>query len=47
METNPVPAKAAMEMLGLVGGEVRLPLVPATEKCRAVLREEMRQLGLL
>jgi 4-hydroxy-tetrahydrodipicolinate synthase len=46
-ETNPVPVKAAMEMLGLVGGETRLPLLPATEKCRAALREELRQLGLL
>jgi dihydrodipicolinate synthase/N-acetylneuraminate lyase len=36
-----------MEMLGLVGGETRLPLLPATEKCRAALREELRQLGLL
>ena len=47
METNPVPTKAAMEMLGLVGGETRLPLLPATEKCRAVLREELGKLGLL
>jgi 4-hydroxy-tetrahydrodipicolinate synthase len=47
LETNPVPAKAAMEMLGLVGGETRLPLLPATDTCRAVLREEMGKLGLL
>jgi 4-hydroxy-tetrahydrodipicolinate synthase len=47
LETNPVPAKAAMEMLGLVGGETRLPLLPATDTCRAVLREEMEKLGLL
>jgi len=47
LETNPVPTKAAMEMLGLVGGETRLPLLPATDKCRAVLREELGKLGLL
>jgi 4-hydroxy-tetrahydrodipicolinate synthase len=47
LETSPVPTKAAMEMLGIVGGETRLPLLPATEKCRAVLREELGKLGLL
>jgi 4-hydroxy-tetrahydrodipicolinate synthase len=47
LETNPVPVKAAMEMLGLVGGETRLPLVPATEACRAAVRREMEKLGLL
>jgi len=47
VETNPVPVKAAMEMLGLASAEVRLPLVPATERCRAVVREELTKLGLL
>jgi 4-hydroxy-tetrahydrodipicolinate synthase len=47
LETNPVPVKAAMEILGLVGGETRLPLLPATESCRQVLRKELSQLGLL
>lgn len=47
LETNPVPVKAAMEMLGLCSGAVRLPLTPATDKCRAILREEMQALGLL
>jgi 4-hydroxy-tetrahydrodipicolinate synthase len=46
-ETNPVPVKAAMEMLGLCSGDVRLPLTPATEKCRGILREEMKALGLV
>jgi len=47
VETNPVPVKAAMEMLGLVSGEVRLPLVSATDGCRTLLREELGKLGLL
>lgn len=47
LETNPVPVKAAMEMLGLCSGSVRLPLLPATDKCREVVREEMKTLGLL
>jgi len=47
LETNPVPVKAAVELLGLASGEPRLPLVPATDRCRAVLREELSKLGLL
>lgn len=47
LETNPAPVKAALDLLGLASAEVRLPLVPATECCRAVLREELRKLGLL
>jgi dihydrodipicolinate synthase/N-acetylneuraminate lyase len=39
--------KAALELLEIASAEVRLPLVPATDRCRAVLREEMRELGLL
>jgi len=46
-EVNPVPVKAAMEMLGLCSAEVRLPLLPATERCRGALREELSKLGLL
>jgi 4-hydroxy-tetrahydrodipicolinate synthase len=47
LETNPAPVKAAMEVLGLADGKTRLPLLPATESCRAVVREELTKLGLL
>ena len=47
METSPAPAKAALEIMGLCSGQVRLPLVPATDGCRAVLREELSKLGLI
>jgi 4-hydroxy-tetrahydrodipicolinate synthase len=47
LETNPAPVKAALELLGVAPAEVRLPLVPATEACRQVLRQELQQLGLL
>jgi dihydrodipicolinate synthase/N-acetylneuraminate lyase len=36
-----------MELLGVASGEVRLPLLPATDRCRAVLRQELSKLGLL
>jgi 4-hydroxy-tetrahydrodipicolinate synthase len=47
METNPVPVKLAMELLGLMSAEPRLPLLPASERCRATVRQELRKLGLL
>ena len=32
MTANPIPVKAALEMLGVIGGSLRLPMVPATER---------------
>lgn len=37
VESNPIPAKAALQMLGLCTDEVRLPLTAATESTRAQL----------
>ena len=31
-EVNPIPVKAAMELLGLCGGELRLPLCRMSER---------------
>jgi len=45
--TNPIPIKAAVALLGLPSGPVRLPLVPADEKVTAAVRQEMVRLGLL
>jgi 4-hydroxy-tetrahydrodipicolinate synthase len=36
-ETNPIPVKAALARLGLIDGEIRLPLTPATEATEARL----------
>ena len=47
IETNPIPVKEAMNMLGLEAGGYRLPLYPMEEKNRAVLRGEIEKLGLL
>ncbi len=47
LETNPAPVKAALELMGICSSEVRLPLLPATESCRAALREELATLGAL
>lgn len=46
-ETNPVPAKAALELLSLVSSRVRAPLAAASEQTRALLSVGLRSAGLL
>jgi 4-hydroxy-tetrahydrodipicolinate synthase len=46
IESNPVPIKAAMEMMGLIGPEIRLPLSPIGDGNRQTLRAEMVRMGL-
>jgi 4-hydroxy-tetrahydrodipicolinate synthase len=45
LETNPIPIKAAMSMLGLCRDELRLPLVPMSAAPREVLRGALRDAG--
>jgi 4-hydroxy-tetrahydrodipicolinate synthase len=45
--TNPIPVKAALEMLGLASGRMRLPLAPADEGEVAVIRKALEAQGLL
>ncbi len=47
IETNPVPVKAAMEMLGMGKAEYRLPLCEISEKNAEVLRATMKNCGVL
>jgi len=44
--TNPIPLKAALELIGLRAGPPRLPLVEATDEQRAVLRSALEARGL-
>jgi 4-hydroxy-tetrahydrodipicolinate synthase len=44
---NPIPVKAAVEMLGFAVGDPRLPLVAATESERNVVRTALERRGLL
>lgn len=46
-QTNPIPVKAALAMLGQCHDELRLPLTPMEEPMRGVLREELEKLSLL
>jgi 4-hydroxy-tetrahydrodipicolinate synthase len=44
--TNPIPLKAALEMLGLAPNRLRLPLVPADTEQRAAVRAALEGYGL-
>ena len=44
--TNPIPIKAALEMLGLISERMRLPLVPADAEQRAAVRAALEGIGL-
>lgn len=46
-ETNPAPVKYAMSLLGLMGEEVRLPLVALTDGTKARVRAVVEALGLI
>lgn len=46
-ETNPIPVKAALELMGLCSGIPRLPLTPITQKSRAELKKQLKAFGLL
>jgi 4-hydroxy-tetrahydrodipicolinate synthase len=45
--SNPIPVKAALEMLGIIEGHLRLPMVPANQQERAAIRTALEQRGLL
>jgi 4-hydroxy-tetrahydrodipicolinate synthase len=46
LESNPIPLKAGLQMMGLGGDFVRLPLVPASEATRARLKDALAHAGV-
>jgi 4-hydroxy-tetrahydrodipicolinate synthase len=46
-ETNPVPAKTAVKMMGKITGEVRQPLCPLAPQNEEKLRQVMQKYGLI
>jgi 4-hydroxy-tetrahydrodipicolinate synthase len=46
-ETNPIPVKAALALLGQVDDEIRLPLTQITEANRERLQVVLKDLGIL
>lgn len=47
VETNPIPVKAAQELLGLCRAEPRLPLTPLSAAARPALKKALKDFGLL
>lgn len=47
VESNPIPAKAALSLMRLCSDEMRLPLLPATDRTKALLADVLGKLELL
>src|SRR5271169_789183 len=47
VETSPAPVKYALSLLGKCENRLRLPMVPATEKAEAAVRQAMVHAGLV
>jgi 4-hydroxy-tetrahydrodipicolinate synthase len=47
IETNPVPVKAALAMMGQIEEEYRLPLAPMSAKNRETLKATLKNCGVL
>jgi len=47
LETNPIPVKAAMKMLGRDTGALRLPMCDASEATMVAVRKALTAQGLL
>jgi 4-hydroxy-tetrahydrodipicolinate synthase len=47
VESNPIPAKAAMHAMGLIENELRLPLVPSQQSTYDLMVETIKDLKLL
>jgi 4-hydroxy-tetrahydrodipicolinate synthase len=47
LESNPIPVKAALAMMGLIGEHYRLPLVKITSAGREAVRRVLDEMNLL
>ena len=47
LSTNPIPIKAAMAMLDMASEELRLPMVPLEDDKKMVLKQTLKDYGLL
>jgi 4-hydroxy-tetrahydrodipicolinate synthase len=47
IETNPIPVKEALTMMGLPSGKLRLPLVALRPENHKILRNTLLQFGLI
>lgn len=47
VETNPIPVKAGLAMMGLIENNLRLPLVKLSDRYRPAMEEALKKLGLI
>lgn len=47
VESNPIPVKAGMNLMGLLRNELRLPLMPAADRTCELMRDTLCGLGLI
>ncbi len=47
LSTNPIPIKAAAAMLNMASEELRLPMTPLEESKKAILKQTLKDYGLL
>ena len=47
VESNPIPVKAALSMMGMIENQLRLPLVQLSDAHRPKLEQVLRELKLL
>jgi len=47
LATNPIPIKAAMAILNMCSDELRLPMTPLEENKKAILKQTLKDYGLL
>ncbi len=47
METNPIPVKTALKLMGRITGELRLPLVPMSEANEERLASVLKEAGVI
>ncbi len=47
VESNPIPAKAALSAMGMMENELRLPLVPGKQETYDLMVETIKDLGLI
>ncbi|MBZ0093564.1 MAG: 4-hydroxy-tetrahydrodipicolinate synthase [Sulfuricellaceae bacterium] len=46
VEANPIPVKWAVQQMGLIEGDIRLPLTPLSSQYHETVRDAMRQAGV-
>lgn len=47
LETNPIPVKAALNLMGKISSEIRMPLTAMSDSKKKFLEKEMKNFGIL